>query len=307
MEGGLAIRPPRFPACVALLWLGATLVWWGFAFLPLPSQPPAWLTSARAACFGATDQGLPEAQGWMLLVLAPATFLGAMLVLWGAELGASLRAAARSRAGRVGLAVLALVVALEASWVARRVQAARAVTAWAEAMPDDGELPPDYPRQSQPAPEVALVDQHRERVSLARFLGRPVVVTFVFAHCQTLCPLIVDTLKRAAPPGPGAEVLLVSLDPWRDTPGSLPGIAERWALPANFRILSSRAADEVLAVAGAYGVPFERDAVSGDITHPGLVFLIDPQGRLAYTLNSPSPAWVREALQRVGGGHARAG
>ena len=61
----------RVPALVLLLWLLSTLLWWAFAFTPLPSEPPAWLSAARHACFGSADNGLPAAQGWMLLTLGP--------------------------------------------------------------------------------------------------------------------------------------------------------------------------------------------------------------------------------------------
>ena len=46
------MRPSQLPALVLVLWLVSTLSWWGFAFLPLSSTPPEWLSAARAACFG---------------------------------------------------------------------------------------------------------------------------------------------------------------------------------------------------------------------------------------------------------------
>jgi cytochrome oxidase Cu insertion factor (SCO1/SenC/PrrC family) len=116
-----------------------------------------------------------------------------------------------------------------------------------------------------------------------------------------MCPFIVATLRRAAPEG--AAVLLVTLDPWRDTPSTLPGIARQWELPRNFHVLSSRTAGDVLRVAEAYGVGFQRDERTGDIVHPGLVFLVDAEGRLGYTFNNPPPAWVSEGLQRLGRAH----
>lgn len=253
------------------------------------------------------ENGLPEAWGWILLALAPASFLLAIVVLWGSELPASLRDLARTRAGRVVVVVLAAVVVVEGVWVARKVQAARTVTAFAGNARDDGVLAADYPRQTVPAPDFTLVDQHGARVSPDRFRGRPVIVTFVFGHCQTMCPLVVETLKHVPPSEAPAAVLLVTLDPWRDTPGSLAGIAGRWALPPNFHVLSSRPASDVLAVAAAYGVPAERDEKTGDITHPGLVFVIDADGRLAYTFNNPSTTWIRAALVRAGRAHARRG
>lgn len=293
-------RPSKLPALVLVLWLASTLGWWAFAFMPLPSAPPAWLTAARLACFGSMPAGLPEAAGWILLVLAPASFLVAIAALWGTEARASVLAAARTPLGRSVLLVLAVVVATEATWVVGKVRSARAATAWSPGTADDGPLPPAYPRQTAPASEFALVDQHGATVSLRDFRGRPVVLTFLYAHCQTMCPLIVDTLKHGVPGPSAAEVLVVTLDPWRDTPSTLPAMAREWELPGNFHVLSSKDVAEVLRVVDAYRMPFERDEKSGEITHPGLVFLIDADGRLAYTFNNPPPAWVRDGLDRLG-------
>jgi protein SCO1/2 len=292
------------PALVVLLWLASTLLWWAFAFMPLPSDPPAWLTAARDACFGSAESGWPAASGWMLLVLAPASFLVAIVVLWGSELRPSLRHVAGTRLGRGVVVLVAVAVVTEAAWVAGKLHTARAVEAWEPASHAASELPAAYPRQSQPAPDFALVDQHGARITLASVRGRPVIVTFVFAHCQTMCPLIVDTLKRAAPGAGASEVMLVTLDPWRDTPGTLPAIARQWDLPRNFHVLSSRSVGDVLGAAAAYGVPFERNEKTGDIVHPGLVFMVDAGGRLAYTFNNPPPAWIREGLVRMGTAHA---
>jgi cytochrome oxidase Cu insertion factor (SCO1/SenC/PrrC family) len=122
----------------------------------------------------------------------------------------------------------------------------------------------------------------------------------VFAHCTTICPLIVESIKRASPEALGAEVLLVTLDPWRDTVSALPGLARQWALPANAHVLSSSRVDDVVGVAAAFEVPVQRNESTGDVAHPGLVFLIDAEGRIAYVFNNPSPAWIREGLRRLG-------
>lgn len=286
------------PAFVLALWTVATLFWWAFAFAPLPSAPPAWLTAARHACFGSAGEGLPAPHGWMLLVLGPASFLLGIAVLWGRELPASLARGMRGRAGTWVAVVLGVAATAEGVWVLRKVEAARAVADWAQPIRDDGPLPAEYPRQAAPAPDFSLVDQRGVTLSISELKGRPVVLTFVFAHCQTLCPVVVDTLKhvsRASAP----VVLLVTLDPWRDTPSALPGIADRWELPVGFHVLSSRRVEDVLRVADRYGVTFRRDERTGDIVHPGLVFVIDADGRLAYTFSNPPVAWVREGLRRL--------
>lgn len=269
--------------------------------MPLPSDPPAWLEAARYACFGSIESGWPAAYGWMLLVLAPASFLASIFVLWGGELKPSLLAVARLRLGRCLLAAIAVALLVEATWVAAKLRTARAVENWSQGIHETmAELPPEYPRRTDAAPALTLVDQHGERISLGSFRGRPVVLTFVFAHCQSLCPLLVEAIKQAHPGAAPSEVLLVTLDPWRDTPNVLPAIARQWEVPRHFHVLSSRRVDDVLEVINAYQVPFERNEKSGDIVHPGLVFLIDSEGRLAYTFNNPPPAWVREGLDRLG-------
>jgi cytochrome oxidase Cu insertion factor (SCO1/SenC/PrrC family) len=301
------LRPSRLPALVFVLWLGAVLLWWGFAFMPLPSTPPEWLSAARAACFGSAESGLPALFGWMLLVLAPGSFLVGIFLLWGSELGASVRRVARSPLGACVFALIAAALIVEGIWVSTKVRAGVAVAAWDQGAQDASDLPATYPRQAVAAPDFTLVDQEGAAVSLGQFKGKPVVLTFVFAHCETMCPLLVQHIKQVAPGTPPTEVLLITLDPWRDTPSGLPGIARQWDIPKNFHILSSARASEVLSVIKAYQVPFERDEKTGNISHPGLVFLVDAQGRLSYTFNNPPSAWIREGLDRLASGAAHAG
>jgi protein SCO1/2 len=275
--------------------------------MPLPSAPPEWLSAARVACFGSAESGLPALYGWMLLVLAPGSFLVGIFLLWGSELGPSVRRVARSRLGACVFVLIAAALVVEGVWVSAKVRAGVAVAAWDQGAEDALDLPAAYPRQAVAAPDFTLVDQEGAAVSLRQFNGKPVILTFVFAHCQTMCPLLVQHIKQAAAGTPPSEVLLITLDPWRDTPSGLPSIARQWDIPKNFHVLSSARAAEVLSVIKAYDVPFERNEKTGDISHPGLVFLVDPRGRLTYTFNNPPPAWIREGLDRVATGAARAG
>jgi cytochrome oxidase Cu insertion factor (SCO1/SenC/PrrC family) len=86
------------------------------------------------------------------------------------------------------------------------------------------------------------------------------MVTFAFGHCEDICPIIVDHATRARR-DEGAEqvpLLVVTLDPWRDTPDRLPSIAQLWELAADDRILSG-SVDEVNAALDRWGVARVRD------------------------------------------------
>jgi hypothetical protein len=58
-------------ALVALI----TVAWWGLALWPLGNDAPAWLARTQYVCFGTQPDGLPDASGWLALILQPALML----------------------------------------------------------------------------------------------------------------------------------------------------------------------------------------------------------------------------------------
>ena len=295
---------PRFAPFAASAfagWLVVTATWWALAFAPLPVSD-AWLAAARAVCFGTLPNGLPDTWGWMLLVLGPFSMLAFLLAVWGREVGSSGRWLARRPGGLVALALLVAAGAGSLAWVAERVVAARA--ARDASLPATREpLAETYPRGFDPAPALGLVDQNGARLEIADLAGRPALVTFAYGHCATMCPTLVTTLHRASAEiagGAAPAVVVVTLDPWRDTPGALPSIIAGWELDRLPRshVLSGEVA-RVEAVRENWGVPADRDVSTGEIVHPGLIFVLDRDGRLAYRFLNPPAEWVVEAVARL--------
>jgi protein SCO1/2 len=145
--------------------------------------------------------------------------------------------------------------------------------------------PDDVPRLDRPAPALALVDQRGERIGLERFRSRPLLVAFAYAHCTTVCPLIVhdalEAQRRLAPVR--ASLVVVTLDPWRDTPDRLPAMAEAWRLGPDAYVASGDTS-VVERTLDAWSVPRARDMQSGDVTHPALIYLVDGAGRIRYAV-----------------------
>lgn len=273
-----------------VLWLASTTVWWALALAPLPGTSPDWLLRTRNLCFGAWPNGVPDAAGWITL-LSPVPMLVAVIVLQGRELRDDLRRLPRPVAGL--LLLLPLVGMLGAGvrlQQAYQVQAARNAPAG-----DDLPLPSDYPTTARPMPEFHLVDQRGQRVTPSTLRGRPVLLTFAYAHCATICPTVLNTLRQVSGP---ARLVVVTLDPRRDTPSSLPDLAQAWQLPPQGLALSGEVA-EVEKAAREFGVPAQRDLQTGEIVHPGLVFVVDAAGRIVYTFNNPRVEWLNEALRRA--------
>jgi cytochrome oxidase Cu insertion factor (SCO1/SenC/PrrC family) len=271
-RGGLALA-----ALVAIG--GITAAWWALALWPTDADTAAWVTRTRDICFGTRPNGLPGPAGWIVLIGEPLGMLGFLFVVWGDAVRDGLRALRSSAAGRAALAGSTGLLFVAAGAVATRVADAR----------DRGDLefvPPaaTAPRRlDRPAPPLALVNQHGDTVRLEAFRGRPVIVVFAYGHCETVCPLIVRDAIAARMQVPTARpaLLMVTLDPWRDTPRRLPTIARAWEVPDDAHVLSG-GVPEVEHTLDAWEIPRSRNERTGEILHPSTVHLIDRDGRLAF-------------------------
>ena len=267
--------------------LAITVGWWALALWPGGSEAPEWLLRTRLACFGAMGDALPNAGGWVLLIGEPLGMLAVLVSGWGDALARDLAALRARRWGRAVLVATALVLVAGSAGAAGRVAEARGVSpgAIARAAGEGGGAGAFEVRLDRPAPPLSLVDQRGAPFTLERLRGRPVIVTFAYAHCQTVCPTLVESIRKAR--GAGGErvapLVIVTLDPWRDVPSRLPAIAEGWGLAGDDVVLSGRVED-VERLLDAWGVGRARDARTGEVGHAAPVMLLDRAGRWRYRI-----------------------
>jgi protein SCO1/2 len=235
----------------------------------------------------------------MTLIGQPILMLGMLYVLWGEALVAGLRALARPRVGRFAMGGIATLIFAALVAVGARVRRANAAGPAVAAAPATTLPPAALRRLDQAPPPLDLVDQRGARLTLARFRGRPVFLTFAYAHCETVCPLVVhDVLRARELAGDLAPVaIVVTLDPWRDTPSRLPAIAERWRLPADGFVVSGDTND-VTATLDRWSVARQRNLRTGEMAHATLVYLIARDGEVAYVVSANVDAAALAALAR---------
>lgn len=83
-------------------------------------------------------------------------------------------------------------------------------------------------------PDVTLVREDGQRVSLPEELndGRPVVLTFIFTTCKTICPVVSHTLSqlqdKLGPDRDKVRIASISIDPEQDTPQVLSTYAKKY-------------------------------------------------------------------------------
>ena len=71
------------------------------------------------------------------------------------------------------------------------------------------------------APDFALRNQDGERVSMRSLRGQPVIVTFLYTHCEDTCPIQAQTVRGALDElGHDVPALAIAVDPPNDTPRS---------------------------------------------------------------------------------------
>ena len=261
--------------------LAITAAWWALALWPAGAAEPEWLLRTRAACFGSARGGLPDAAGWILLIGEPLGMLGVLVAVWREPLFKELQGALTHRWWRLiagSIAVLGVVGLASVGW---RVAHA-STSGWAERV-----VPPGTPtRMDLDISEFALTDQFGRRTTFAEFRGRTVILAFAYGHCTTVCPMVVhDVLtSRTAVNRADVPLVVMTLDPWRDTPDRLASLAEQWGLAARDRLLSGSIA-EVAAALDALGIGRRRDDVTGDIEHGGTVMIVDERGHVAWRLD----------------------
>ncbi|HEY8640916.1 MAG TPA: SCO family protein, partial [Solirubrobacterales bacterium] len=161
-----------------------------------------------------------------------------------------------------------------------------------------------WPPGARPAPDFALPDQNRLRTSLASFRGQYVVLTFLGSRCQRACagePRSLGTALRLLPESARPVVVVVSVDPQHDKPGSVRAAAGRWGLTAGASwhwLLGSRT--ELAPVWTSYRIAVRR--ARGHIAHTPAVYLIDRRGfeRAGFLYPFP-PSWPADDLRILAG------
>ncbi|HOV96833.1 MAG TPA: SCO family protein [Thermomonas sp.] len=139
--------------------------------------------------------------------------------------------------------------------------------------------------------------------------GKARVVSMFYTHCQYICPLIVESgkaVERQLTPAQQKRlgVVLISMDPARDTPAALMKVVEQRKLDPARWVLASPRQEDVRAVAGVLGIRF-RQLADGGFNHSSMLILLDADGRiLARTEqvgSQPDPEFVRAVRQATGG------
>ena len=140
--------------------------------------------------------------------------------------------------------------------------------------------------------------------SSSSLAGRPYALFFGFTHCPDVCPTTLARLARLRSAlGKGDDsfaIVLVSVDPERDTPAAMAQYAGLFGTPVIALTGTTAAVERVKKQYGVYSAKVPQAGVDYNVDHTATVFLIDRAGKFAATVapGEGDPA-ARAKLERL--------
>lgn len=155
--------------------------------------------------------------------------------------------------------------------------------------------------------QATLLDASGRPRQWSDFRGQPRIATMFYGSCPYMCPLIIESGKaidRSLTPAERARlgVVMVSLDPKRDSPAALTALAKKRGIDARRWTLLRPEPRDVRSLAAVLGIKY-RALADGEFNHTSVLILLDAEGRILARTETigtkPDPEFliaVRKAL-----------
>lgn len=146
-----------------------------------------------------------------------------------------------------------------------------------------------------------LKTTNNESFSQKNFNQHWTLVFFGFTHCSTICPTTLDMLQRAYTAlhssYPSLQVVLISLDPERDTPNALATYTHTFN-PAFIGVTGNiQTIRKLQSQLGIFAARDDATTNNDQIQHTSSILLINPQGRWVGLFNaSMTPTQLTQAF-----------
>jgi cytochrome oxidase Cu insertion factor (SCO1/SenC/PrrC family) len=146
--------------------------------------------------------------------------------------------------------------------------------------------------------KFSLFDENNLEVTDQTHIGQVHLITFLFANCTSLCPLVTSSIKQSLEKSEDTRntpVLIITVDPKGDTIESRIAFKNRWGLSSNWHYLSGNEKELGIIWKNFYLNPQESamESLSSkmdrkyDIVHSSPVYILNGEGRPAVVHTNP--------------------
>ena len=139
-----------------------------------------------------------------------------------------------------------------------------------------------------------LVDQNGTPADESLLKGKWSAVYFGFTYCPDVCPTTLQALaeaqKQLRSRGKDLQVILITVDPERDTPALMKTYLDNPVFPKGTIGLTG-SPEQIAAAAKAYRVYYKK-AGTGDaysVDHAAITYLMNPKGQFVRVIGNGTP------------------
>lgn len=133
-----------------------------------------------------------------------------------------------------------------------------------------------------------LIDQTGHAFTFESLRGRPLIVTFVSAHCTDACPLVnaqfSDAAVQIAHRRLNTRLLTITLDPINDPPSLMATLAHRFGANPRYWLLASGRPADVNTILNEFGVVAKLGKSGFREQHTTFVYVLGADGKLQNTM-----------------------
>ena len=154
-------------------------------------------------------------------------------------------------------------------------------------------------------PDITLLDQNGQKVSLASLKGKPVLFDFIYTSCPGPCLVLTSRMKQIADrlgPKLGTEARIVSItvDPEHDHPAQLNAYAKAQGADVNGWLFLTGTPKQIDDVLARFDLIRQHEA-DGTVDHVLEFFLVDANGKalLQYMGEKAEPDRVASDVERA--------
>ena len=139
-------------------------------------------------------------------------------------------------------------------------------------------IPPDESKTiGKQVPNVILIDSSGKGFKLHDLKGKPLILSFIYTHCNSACPIITENLKKTlnSTDGLGRDFLVLSItfDP-QDTLADIKRFKLKHNLPQGWKVALVKDKDQLFELLDA--VDFRFVTLPGkEFIHPNLLVFLD--------------------------------
>ncbi len=126
-------------------------------------------------------------------------------------------------------------------------------------------------------------------IKLSELSSKPTLMTLIYTHCATACPVAVHRLMKvndlAIAKNVSVQIALVSMDTTRDTPKRLNEFRKEQKLSEKTWSLLSGKEEDVRALSIALGFSYQKVEDSEEILHSNRLVLLNEAGEIKHTFD----------------------